>query len=469
VAVHRVPAGLAVTDGELDRAGVIPAPETGAEEGGRLRLRIVRFGGAVTGSVECPWHDRAVALRRKPLDPALAVRVEAKGASVSPDDLVVRAGSADESLFEEAPVEWSRWRGRLAVTDKWQCDPRWTFAGVFSEAVDDMTEAAGAFTTTSYLGDADLRFHFAMKDVLGGMSGGKRRYVRRDMNFAFAAGATDPASGYALLLGGFGNRGVQLMRLGKVVAESDAFRLPEFRGGESDVHWRWFTLAVSTEGGRIRASVDGREVMSWEDPEPLEGGRVGAWTVGNGIILGRTRFTAERRAGPSAPLEAAAGGSCAGWVPAFDGEGVTVRPGEAPGLVRVTNLAGGGRFAAASSREEWPDGAVLAFRAPPGVSVEARVVTRRARPAPWAGPQAEPRPLFKGEGPRLPADGEWHILPLDAPVGDHEQPVIGAFAPEGYAAAGIGANARGSWYEAGAFDSMDECVRALGAPHSPPP
>jgi hypothetical protein len=420
-------------------------------------------------------------VHRSPLRSDAPVRVEARG-GVRPEDVTIRASSVGESLFESAPVEWVRWRGRWDVTSKWQCDPRWTFLGLWSDRVEVKSEAAGIFTRASYAGDQDLQLYFAFKDVLGGA--GDRRYIRRDVNFAFACAGEDLASGYCLLLGGFDNRGTQLLRCGKLVHENKSFRLPDFAGSSGDIHWKWYRMRILKRGGTIRATLNGKEVLSWRDPQPLDGGHVGVWTIGNGIILGRTRFSAARRGSDIAGFRELTPRSpaAAGWL-ALDADrpvriaaagvrsmrraarklGSAGRDLEMSPLraVRVTNVVGGGHFAVArAGSSDEPKARAFAFRARAGVQVRAYAVKatslRRCR---WATRGIYPRRIKVAGKGALPADGAWHVFPLNGALRDDEMLVFGSWDPKGYAAAGLGANAAGASYEIGLFASAEEAAR----------
>jgi len=460
VRVAREGNALVVADAAGSELARMAAPADGA----RLKLSLRRAGGVLEGRVRVSQGDSDppggqsasgdAAVLRVPFDTGRApVRVAVGGEKVSPGQLTIRAASVDESLFESAPTEWVRWRGYCDIAPKWQCDPRWTFMGVWSDSIDEKRDAAGIVSRASYFGDQELLFYFSFKDVLGGRN--NRRYVRRDLNFAFACPGEDPGGGYCVLLGGFDNRGTQLLRRGAVVAETDKFRLPPYQGRVEDVHWVWYVLRVQRRGGLVRVLIDDREVLSWTDPEPLPGGHVGVWTVGNGMILGRTRFSAERRGPVLAGFDL--GGRSepagAGWR-SFASDRPPRVSATPSGAARVTNAVGGGRFAAVFEREG-PARLALAFRAPGGVEVAAYAEkgSSRRRVAP--------------EGAKwLPADGAWHALGA-CELAEGERLAIGCHDAEGYAAAGIGANGAGSWYEVKAFDSVEQAEAFVAAQLAP--
>jgi len=401
-----------------------------AADGAAPRLALRRAANVLTASV----YDHVVS--RTPLPAGVPVRVSAVAPGAAPAHVTIRAESVSESLFTFAPVEWVRWRGHVDMTCKWQCDPRWSFLGFWADQKDTKRESAGLFTRDSYLGDQYLHFNWAFKDMLGGRVN-RRRYVRRDLNFAFACSEEDLQSGYCLLLGGFDNRGTQLLRKGKLVHESDKFAFPRFDGRHvTDLHWRWFNLEVSRRGGAITALLDGKQILTWTDPEPLPGGHVAAWVLGGGMILGRTRFSAEARGGVLAAFDEDTPPKLppAGWR-ALDVDHAAEFAATSKGATRVSNTAGGGHFAAEYTCGEDAPGAV-AFRAS-----DTTVVRLTA----WYAHDDDGHAV--SDGKTLPADGTWHPIDLTRNRDRPTRLVFGNDEPQDYAAAGIGTNVMGDWYE----------------------
>jgi hypothetical protein len=479
VVLRRASDGFTILDSQGNEHDVfVPAKSSEDAPKEKVKLTLRRAGGQVDALV---GGERVFTM---PLAARTPVHVEARAPKLTQKAIKIRSDTVDESLFESAPTEWTRWRGHWDITSKWQCAPQWTFLGVWSDGLEKKTDAAGVFTRASYFGDQDLRFYYAFRDVLGNKYGDSRRYVRRDLNFAFACDGEDPASGYSLLIGGFDNRGTQLLRRGKIVHEVRDFKIPPFEGRPHDIHWQWYVLRILRRGGKITATVNDKEVISWTDPEPLEGGHIGAWTLGGGMILGRTRFSAERRGDemhgfaisqPHQPVK--------GWWPIDEDHAASVTPTEvaaaalaaqgksvgdkdqAPRVVRVTSIAAGGHLGVACSRDEnEPSPGAIAFRAEPGVSVRAYVVpSRAAKPGVPLGHRARPRRILPARGTQastskspLPADGKWHVLLIPNPIPKDKMLVIGNWESDGYTAAGIGANAPGASYEVGVFTETNE-------------
>jgi len=460
IAIGRSGDGFVVLDAEGNERGPFmpPASPDDAKET-KVKLALRRAGGRADASIA----GRHVFETR--LAAGAPVRVEARADGLAPEAISIRSDRVDESHFDNAPTEWTRWRGHWDVTSKWQCDPRYTFLGIWSDGLEKKTDVAGAFSRASYMGDQDLQIYFAFRDVLGNRYGDGRRYVRRDMNFAFATDGEDPASGYCVMFGGFDNRGTQLLRRGKIVKETDKFKFKAYHKTPTDIHWQWYCLRILRRGGQITVTVNDDEIIGWTDPEPLEGGHVGAWTLGGGMILGRTRFSAERRGAdmpgfamspPSPPVDG-------WWAVEADHAARLARIDHAPvgggglatGVVRVTNPAAGGHMGVAHSVDGKAGAPALAFRAPPWVRVRAYAVSASvAKSGMPLRPRTRPKRILPADGKPLPADGRWHVLPVPGPLPEKKVLVIGNWESDGYAAAGIGANGLGDSYEVGVFPTV---------------
>jgi hypothetical protein len=399
-------------------------------ESGKTRLALTRSADMVTSFV----GDRLV--ERTQLAAQTPVRIAAAGQGAKPSHITIRAESVSESLFTTAPVEWVRWRGHVDMTCKWQCDPRWSFLGLWADQKDTKKESAGIFSRDSYFGDQHLHINWAFKDMLGGRVN-RRRYIRRDLNFAFSCADEDLQSGYCLMLGGFDNSGTQLLRKGKLVHTSKDFAFPKFDGRHvTDLHWRWFNLEVSRRGGTITALLDGNKILKWTDPEPLPGGHVAAWVLGGGMILGRTRFSAASHGSTLAAFDEGVpdGLPPTGWH-ALELDHAVEFTVTSRGATRVTNTGGGGHFAAEYTCRNNAPGAV-AFRASESTAVRLQA---------WFAHQDSAHPI--AEGTTLPADGTWHAVDLTREGDRPTRLVFGNDNPQDYAAAGIGTNVKGDWYE----------------------
>ena len=443
VSVSRLGGELRIAGEGTEPTNLTDAMQASGPEDGKVTLELRRIG----ASVEALVNGQRV--RTTPCPGDGPAQIALHGAKVAPECLEIKAANLAGSVFEDAPTSWVRWAGHWGVSSKWQCAPGWTYMGLWSDHADTYEDVAGVWTRQSFHGDQDLQFYVALKDMLG-QKIDKRRYVRRDINFAFCTDGKSLNSGYCVLLAGYGNRGTQLLRRGKVVCENTSVRIPTFTGDHHDIHWRWWHCRMVRRGNVIQFLVDNKEVLRYEDPDPLPGGHVGLWTVGNGLIVTRTRFTWEET-GDSLPgfdMASPQPAEVAGFAPFPTEHPVRLRPSALrPGAVEVTNAAPGGPMAVtfktpgpAAKQEE--EGAVpplwLSYCVPEDVVAylytEAKGNLRRT----------DTPELARGA---LRSDGKWHCLPLDTTqLKEGERFAIGCREGQQYLCAGLGGNDVGASY-----------------------
>jgi len=265
-----------------------------------------------------------------------------------PEDHVIRSTRLWNEFFETAPTDWAWWNGNFGMQYRWACQSYWNWMGGWSR------DLAVCFSRASYDGDQTIDYYVSLKDLLAGQE--KRHYLRRDLNFSFCTDGRSLASGYSVLFGGFGNSGTYLMRGEEVLASTEKVRLQPYAGTDDDIHYRWWHLTIEKQGGRIRVLVDENEVFDVTDDDPLSGGHLAFWTVGNGFLLARVRVAAQNRQWRPEPFWYEPGEEGEAWKPLAPGCVQLVRFGE---LTRVVNRIGGGTFAV-----RWTGGPVELARTP---------------------------------------------------------------------------------------------------------
>jgi len=179
--------------------------------------------------------------------------------------------------FHKAPDEWREAGGTWKVTNRWQCDPRWSFFSGQSKQV------AAIWNKRQFEGDLALEFSAGIK--MDAARGARYEYAS-DINATICADGKSLTSGYSFLFGGKENTGTQILRGNEVVAESP-FRIP--RG----IHRHWFYIKIRKCGGHLSLWIDKRPVLEFKDPDPLSGPYVALWTYNNGIMVTRVRISSE--------------------------------------------------------------------------------------------------------------------------------------------------------------------------------
>ncbi len=240
-----------------------------------------------------------------------------------------------QELFEQAPANWLAIDGTWQMTNRWQCEPKWSFYGGIG------TEAVVLYSKPFFEGDQVHEFYHGMKDIFARQFE-NRRYARHDVNVSFMTDGRDLFSGYTFMYGGHENKASYLYRGREIVAINETHKFLPFVD-IYDLHLFWRRLRVEAVGEHIRVLLDDEVVIDYLEEDPLtapKGGQIALWTYRNGIVYGRFNSSAShlRIGGSSLPT------------PIFSHEGAAWKALQ-PGRVTVdpqgwaTNNWGGGTFA----------------------------------------------------------------------------------------------------------------------------
>jgi hypothetical protein len=210
-----------------------------------------------------------------------------------PAQTTFRAENVLSYSFRRAPSDWWSAAGEWKVTNRWDCEPRWTFF------IGQGQPIACLWNKREFGPDVTLDFYAATR--FDSTKGYQYSYAA-DLNCTIAADGLDLTSGYSFMFGGWDNQYTRLLRGNEVLAETSEHVIPR----SSSIHRRWFNLRVQKAGQRIRCWMDGTQLFDVTDPEPLAGGRIALWTYSNGMAVARVRIASNQvRPGPLAPPEAA--------------------------------------------------------------------------------------------------------------------------------------------------------------------
>ena len=195
------------------------------------------------------------------------------------DTVVIGAANVASYSFRTAPVDWSAVAGDWKVTNRWQCDPRWSFYSGYKR-----NGVACNWHKAEHGDSVTLDFYVGPK--MQKERGGKYEYVA-DFNAVLAADGRDVNSGYSFMLGGCDNAGSIILRSDNELNFNEAVKLP--RGG--DTHRRWFHVKIRKHGNRLRFWVDNKLAGDVTDDNPLQGRRFGLWTWDNGMMIAQFRIS----------------------------------------------------------------------------------------------------------------------------------------------------------------------------------
>ncbi|NOY82825.1 MAG: Ig-like domain-containing protein [Kiritimatiellaeota bacterium] len=376
--------------------------------------------------------------------------------------------------FERVAADWLK-VGTWAVTNRFACDPRWSFLNGRSKGV------AALWNKFKYDGDFTVEYYAGMRMRQGEMhEGAARSYYPRvgDINLALCAGSGDLFSGYDLVLQAWdpmwSERWTQFLRRGRIVAKVDRefiprtrFKRPQSRAikvdwdpGGRPIHGAWYYVKVRRTGNRFDVWFDNVPVFSYTDAGPLKGNRIALWTQHNSIVVARARICYSRIDRSGALLAAAPEGPQAatstepsppgpvlvskthwgrrfvfdrdteGWRP-FDGDqsaGLRLVPGgsgRGAHSLELTNLYGGGDFGVVLPVAGVDLGRIPAIEMdcaiPPDVKVNL-YLTFKSDPTErffvtLSGPDTDGPELVRlGKFEGAKADGQWHRVRFNPAV-----------------------------------------------------
>ncbi|MBM4044054.1 MAG: PEGA domain-containing protein, partial [Planctomycetes bacterium] len=215
------------------------------------------------------------------VDPSpLSGTAVAYAGDIPPEKVQVLSDDVWVYTFEDAPADWRVESGRWEVTNRWQCDPRWSF---FSGRPDGKAKLAALWNKREFSGDVCLEFAAAIQ--MDRARGGRYYEYARDINATLCADGYDLTSGYSFIFGGWQNRHTRILRGKEVVAETTGRLIPR------DIHNTWFYIKVEKRGPHLSFWIDNEPVLKYTDARPLAGRRLALWTYDVGVMLARVRVS----------------------------------------------------------------------------------------------------------------------------------------------------------------------------------
>ncbi len=377
-------------------------------------------------------------------------------------------GLLDEK-FTGAPVAWWAHSGTWDVTQRWTCQPQWSFFGGHGSLTPTLWSKAsfgGDFTVEGFLATP--------MDIV------RSERSPADLNVTVCGNGADVCTGYTFVFAGWGKKKNALYRNGEKIAEQPYRR---DLWANIDVHQDWFHIRIERRGARLVVFVEGQKLFQYDDPEPLPGGHVAFWTYNGAIQLARVRVWYERpgptdyaptvaalrRAAlvglrPSAPPEKSEGLSNDferslgdfGIASKLDGAVALLddgEPFEGKRCLKVWNATSGGYFTLRAVRhrfdaQKYPK-LRFAYRLSPRVRVNLYAkINGRWYDIGFAGP-----PGRLGAIADVVADGKWHVAEFDllaalrqARAKSTEVEELAFAAPDMEARMGLTANPLGATY-----------------------
>jgi hypothetical protein len=251
-------------------------------------LRLERRDGAVIF-----WQDHSL-LAVRPVAANGLARIGRFGGNSAgekwPEAVAVGAEGVRMYAFKKAPSDWLAASGNWEMTNRWQCDPRWSFFAGYQ-----LKGAACNWNKLPHGEDVTLDFFVGPKMQ---QERGRSYEYAGDMNAVICADGKDIASGYSFMLGGWNNAGSQIVRGKEVLVRNSRVKVPR----DKSTHRRWFHVKIRKQGDEIGYWVDGAKVGGIVDPEPLGGRHFGLWTWNNGMMVAQLQVSTSGRPAPKAML-----------------------------------------------------------------------------------------------------------------------------------------------------------------------
>jgi len=277
VATQKGSAGLKPAGGDQDAAA------TSDEDAPVLELE--RRGSRIIASLDGKPFACAQAV---PGSEAPAVGIEIKAGRPSTNDIRLTSPHIIDETFTSAPTGWAAGAGDWQISDRWHCQPQWSwFCG--KEA-----ESPLLWYRSSFAGDMVAEFWAA---IMMDLKDGAHYKHPSDLNGIICGDGKQLCSGYSFVFAGDNNTTTRILREGKSVAETAAFKI----GSKNEYHRHWYHCRLEKSGGRLTYYVDDKKALEYDDPNPLSEGHVGIWThQGNGILVSRARiaFKQAKAGGP---------------------------------------------------------------------------------------------------------------------------------------------------------------------------
>ena len=199
----------------------------------------------------------------------------AENPAIEPEMVEVFSERILTDSFTTAAVNWRVGTGQWQVTNRWQCDPRWSFFSGWRE--DGPTVL---WHKREFNGDVSMELCAAIKmDYTKTVGYG----FASDLNATICADGTDTNTGYSFVFGGWNNTKTAIVRQNQIVAQAAK---PIISGY---IHRRWWYFRIQKRGSKLRYWVDNELVLEYDDPKPLQGNRIAIWTYRHGMVLSRFR------------------------------------------------------------------------------------------------------------------------------------------------------------------------------------
>jgi len=202
----------------------------------------------------------------------------AEGCFALANTVMVMSHNMLDYTFADEPVDWIQ-QGTWMQTTRWSCSPNWSFLAGWSRGDTVLWHKKQVFGDQSFDVFEGLKMEYPReRDIYD------NRY--RNFSVSICSDGHNPRTGYSGIYGApdvtgkVPNQRTVLLRNGVEVASAN-LTVP----GRGTSHRRWFELELRKHGAVIEFWVSGKQVLTYTDPNPIEGGVPAIWTSDNCISV----------------------------------------------------------------------------------------------------------------------------------------------------------------------------------------
>ena len=232
----------------------------------------------------------------QPVGVGSRVAVATDGVTIKEESVAVDGQRLFDYTFGAAPTDWVPGGGIWQVTNRYACEPDWSFFGGQSYGL------CAIWNKRRFAGDMVVEAYVAFKHGLP-WADKQWFYQPSDLNINLCSELGNLGSGYSFIYSGSNASTTMIRRGDKVLVASreekdllpqftdqNPLFVPDTEGREfGTFHRHWWRLECRRVGQQLSLWVDGRKLVEAADPDPVPSGHLALWTMNSGMMVARVR------------------------------------------------------------------------------------------------------------------------------------------------------------------------------------
>ena len=187
--------------------------------------------------------------------------------------------------FDKAPVDWRVSSGNWEVTNRWQCDPRWSFFAGFENK-------STSLIWYKFKHRKNLTLEFFVGPKMDSQHNPSYKKVG-NWNAVLCGDGMDVISGYNFMIGGWGNTGTYIVKNEKPLTWT------RHRISTRGIHRKWFHVKIRKFDTNMKIWYDGELVAEGDDQKIKDAGFLGLWTYKGGVMIAQVRISTQDQVEPA--------------------------------------------------------------------------------------------------------------------------------------------------------------------------